>query len=116
MCIVKHTVNMLIFLGICIDILIKSLSNGDNIDWTFGKCSSPQFGYLDNKISRQRCCNEESKILLKCKDKTGQGWQGGDVQINGNLYCGNNTAWKYEKTELIELLGTSYDIFVDKKI
>ena len=48
--------------------------------------------YNDSSTYVETCCARTYKNILKCLDTGNNGWKGGYLTINGEVYC-NNSAW-----------------------
>merc|ERR1719192_3221037 len=72
----------------CKNIKLKTNIWGQEISWKFGSCQSPP-GYVENvhgkyanhRVYNIRCCQPPGTYELDCKDKFGDGWNGGSIEI-----------------------------------
>jgi len=74
---------------------------GHHNSWTFGNCKSDQaYKWYSTYIAK--CCQPEGAYELACKDSAGDGWNGGYIEIEGNIeggytkYCENFRAGKFQ--------------------
>ena len=63
------------------------------VSWTFGSCDSTE-KYTSNGQHTERCCLAQGEYTLSCKDRFGDGWHGGFMEIQGNRYCEDFEAGK----------------------
>jgi len=78
----------------CHKLKLRTKSWGQEISWKFGSCQSPK-GYGQNiygKYANYReytinCCQPAGTYELDCKDRYGDGWHGGSIEIGGKQYC-----------------------------
>ena len=67
--------------------------NGAHVSWTLGPCANAQsypheIGYTEyGKQYTERCCLPPGDYMLTCKVSSGEGWNGGFMEIQGNRYC-----------------------------
>lgn len=80
---------------ICFDVKTVTKAWGNEIDWTIGckdsacrECTS-NLDFGNNQEYTQECClpEDEEEFIINCKDTYGDGWHGGYLEINENLYC-----------------------------
>merc|ERR1719295_1398632 len=78
----------------CKNIKLKTNIWGQEISWKFGSCQSPAgygenvYGkYANHRVYNIRCCQPPGTYELDCKDKFGDGWNGGSIEIAGREYC-----------------------------
>ena len=91
----------------CVNLKLKTRSWGKEISWKFGSCQSPPgYGeningkYANNKEYTIQCCQPAGTYELDCKDKWGDGWHGGSIQIGGTEYCKDFTKGKSKKQQV----------------
>merc|ERR1719295_32514 len=81
---------------VCVNLKLTTKSWGKEISWKFGSCESPA-GYGENEEGKYgnnqeyniECCQPSGTYELDCKDKYGDGWHGGYIQIGNDAtqYC-----------------------------
>ena len=92
---------------VCFDVTTYTKDWGHENDWTIAckdggcrECANDQeFG--DDGTYTQTCClpQDETEFTITCKDEWGDGWHGGNLEINGNSYCGDfSSGDEYQET------------------
>ena len=82
-----------------------TVSQGSEISWTLGSCKNEKiYGWYGAQYT-QECCQAPGAIELECKDSSGDGWNGGYLEIEGNKYCDDFASGK-EKKEQVTVTGT----------
>ena len=94
---------------VCVNIMLTTKTWGKEISWKFGSCESPA-GYGENvrgKYGNNReynieCCQPAGTYELDCKDKYGDGWHGGYIQIgiDETKYCESFETGKSQKQQV----------------
>jgi len=94
---------------VCVNIKLTTKTWGKEISWKFGSCESPA-GYGENvrgKYGNNReynieCCQPAGTYELDCKDKYGDGWHGGYIQIGNDetKYCESFETGKSQKQQV----------------
>ena len=78
------------------DIKVVTKAHGKENSWTFGRCKT-LLQYASNQTYTMKCCLTKGEHNLTCKDRYGDGWHGGYLEIQGKKYC-ENFKWGSEKT------------------
>jgi len=91
----------------CVNIKLQTKAYGNEISWKFGSCQSPPgYGehrmgkYANNKEYTIECCQPAGTYELDCKDKWGDGWNGGSIEIGGTKYCKDFKKGKSKKQQV----------------
>merc|ERR1719192_1645591 len=91
----------------CKNIKLKTNIWGQEISWKFGSCQSPAgYGenvrgkYANHRVYNIRCCQPPGTYELDCKDKFGDGWNGGSIEIAGREYCKDFRAGRSKKQQV----------------
>ena len=91
----------------CSNLKLKTKKYGNEISWKFGSCQSPPgYGehrmgkYANNKEYTIECCQPAGTYELDCKDKWGDGWNGGSIEIGGTKYCKDFKKGKSKKQQV----------------
>jgi len=78
----------------CHKLKLRTKSWGQEISWKFGSCQSPKgygqniYGkYANYRVYTINCCQPAGTYELDCKDRYGDGWHGGSIEIGGKQYC-----------------------------
>ena len=71
---------------VCMNITTTTKRSWGENSWIFGSCSSNQT-YESNQRYTEQCCQEKGDYKVVCKDRYGDGWHGGYVQIEDVKYC-----------------------------
>ena len=79
--------------NVCFDVELTTKSWANEISWSIGSCSNNRV-YNNYNSYTQKCCLTPGQQTLTCKDKYGDGWHGGFIEIYGRRYCQDFTSGK----------------------
>jgi len=109
--------------NVCSNLKLKTKTWGKEISWKFGSCESPQgYGeningkYANNQEFTIECCQPAGTYELDCKDKYGDGWHGGSIEIGGTEYCKDFTSGSSKKQQVQHSGSTSNNKCVNLKL
>ena len=68
---------------VCTKIKLQTGDYGEEISWKFGSCKSKRV-YRSHHSYDLSCCQPAGNYTLECKDKLGDGWHGGYIQIGAS--------------------------------
>ena len=83
----------------CFDVKIVTSNGGYENSWSLGPCKSNQT-YENHDEYHEKCCLQYGKYELSCKDTSGDGWEGGYIEINGTKYCNVLKQFKNRKESI----------------
>ena len=72
-------------LDICFNVTVNTFSYGNETKWSIGNCKGE--GYQDNDRYIEQCCLHPGYHVLICEDTFGDGWHGGFIHLNDEIYC-----------------------------
>ena len=64
---------------------MNTFSYGNETKWSIGNCKGE--GYQDNDRYIEQCCLHPGYHVLICEDTFGDGWHGGFIHLNDEIYC-----------------------------
>lgn len=65
---------------------LTTTSYGREISWTLGSCQS-DVTYGNYAEYTEQCCLTTGSHTLRCKDSKRNGWHGGYIAVDGQMYC-----------------------------
>ena len=90
----------------CLLIQTTTKAYGSDNSWSLGPCASNR-SYGNNQLYDQKCCMSNGEYVLTCKDSYKDGWHGGFIEIEGNIYCENFRSGHQKKVTVKVTTGTA---------